>query len=211
MPETECSSAAPPPRRGSARATRPPTPRRSGRTASSARCGTRPAPASRRSGGRAPPRSPGPAREARRRAPPRAPRRGSTARSAVPVMRSGRLPAPHSCTSRPSAGVTIPASTTAWHDPIVGCPANGSSCAGREDAQAVGRARDRRLQHERRLREVRPAAIRCISSDERSSAPSTTATGLPRNGRAVNASTCLKRSGGIMLAPSGAERTAAKP
>ena len=37
------------------------------------------------------------------------------------------------------------------------------------------------------------AAIRCISAGSMPSAPSTTATGLPRSGRAVKTSTCLNR------------------
>ena len=48
------------------------------------------------------------------------------------------------------------ASSQAWQVPSVGCPANGSSSVGREDADPVVRVGRGRREHERRLRQVRP-------------------------------------------------------
>ena len=66
-------------------------------------------------------------------------------------------PAWHSCTMAPGSAGRPPVSSQAWQVPSVGCPANGSSRGRREDPdQVVGPARPRR-QHERGLRQVRPA------------------------------------------------------
>ena len=68
----------------------------------------------------------------------------------------------------------------------------------REDANVVIGVGSRR-HDERRFREIRPHGDPLHRLGVETRASSTTATGLPKNGRAVNTSTCLKRRAGIAI------------
>jgi len=69
-------------------------------------------------------------------------------------------------------------------------PGKGEFALRRENPDTIVRNPVRRLQEERRLAEVRPVAKSAICWSESSSAPMTTASGLPLNSSDENTSTC---------------------
>ena len=137
------------PRRAWSRAARTETARRTTRSEPAGRCRRRPPPA-----GAAPPP---------RRTDPRLAGRTSGAICVIHAKHSspsrhasdtGVGPMPRPKISRSRSGPTTPARASAKVVPIVGCPAIGSSSAGREDPDAHVGVGPLGRQHERRLREV---------------------------------------------------------